>query len=188
MVFIKKAFDKRGKTIPKGKTKNQTSIENNGRSHKGCRCTFTIKTLYFLPIVIEIHVIMKKTHQCYGNILQGDKVSFVAHVLGALKDFILNILRLGLFVSQVMAKHHRNVQHLVETSGYFTKDTFLCEQDIHNITRKLTKETYNKHDNDVKSVCMWVQEYPYFLFYYQESGLEVGGELIGTNIAFTIEI
>ncbi len=35
---------------------------------------------------------------------------------------------------------------------------------------------------------MWVQENPYLLFYYQESGLEVGGKLIGTNIAFTIGI
>jgi hypothetical protein len=29
------------------------------------------------------------------------------------------------------------------------RDTFSCEQDIRNIARKLTKETYKKHDNDV---------------------------------------
>jgi hypothetical protein len=133
-------------------------------------------------------LLWKRTHKCHGNILQGDKFAFVAHVSRALKDFILEILQLGLFVSQVMAKHCKNVQHLVETNVYFTKDTFLCEQDICNIAGKLTKETYKKHDNDAKSVCMWVWKNMYLLFCYQESGLEVGGKLIGTNIVFTIGI
>jgi menaquinone-dependent protoporphyrinogen IX oxidase len=65
-------------------------------------------------------------------------------------------LRLNFYVSQVMKKHHRNVQHLVGFGGYLTMDTFLCEQDIRNIARKLIKETYKKHENDYQNVCLWV--------------------------------
>jgi hypothetical protein len=67
-------------------------------------------------------------------------------------------------------------------------DTFICEQDIWNIDEKLAKETYKKHENDVKSVSMWVQKNPNVLFYYQEIGFEVGGKLSSSNILFTIEI
>jgi hypothetical protein len=51
---------------------------------------------------------------------------------------------LGFFVSEVMVKHRKNMQELVETGGNLTKDTFLCEQDIQNIVEKLAKETYKK--------------------------------------------
>jgi hypothetical protein len=39
----------------------------------------------------------------------GDKITFVAPVSATLKDFVLDNLRLEIFVSQVMAKHHKNV-------------------------------------------------------------------------------
>jgi len=125
---------------------------------------------------------------CHGNILQGDKVVIVTHISIALKDFELDNLQLGLSVSQVMAKHHRNVQKLIETSKNLTKDTFLCEQDILTIARKLAKETYKKHENDVESVYMWAEDNPNVLFYYQKIGLEVGGMLSGNNIPFIIKI
>jgi hypothetical protein len=87
-----------------------------------------------------------------------------------------------------MAKYRKNVWELVETNGNLTRDTFLCEKDIRNIGKKLAKETYKKHENDAKSVRMWVQENQNVLFYYRESGSEVGGELLRSNIPFTIEI
>jgi hypothetical protein len=97
-------------------------------------------------------------------------------------------LWLGLFTSQVMAKHRRNVQYLVEIGGNLTKDTFLCEQDIWNIAKKLAKETLKKHDNDDKNVCIWVQKNPNILFHYQDNGSKVGGKLLGSNILVTIGI
>ncbi len=103
---------------------------------------------------------------CHGNILQGDKVAFATHVSRALKDFILENLQLNLFISQMMAKHHRNVQHLVKNSGYLIRDTFLCEQYMYNIVGKLVKDTYKKHENDVDNVHMWGRENPNLLFYY----------------------
>jgi hypothetical protein len=99
-----------------------------------------------------------------------------------------NNLQLRHFVSQMMAKHHKNVQKLVEIGKNMMKDTFLCEQDIWNIAEKLVMETYKKHENDVESVCMWVQKNPNILFYFQKIGTEVSGELLGSNIPFIIKI
>ncbi len=63
----------------------------------------------------------------HGNILQRDKVIIVARISVILKDFVLNNLQLGLSISQMMAKHHKNVHELLKTGGNLTKDTFLCE-------------------------------------------------------------
>jgi hypothetical protein len=90
----------------------------------------------------------------------------MAHVSRALKDFVLKNLQLGLFVSQIIVEHHRNVQHIVETSGCLTRDTILCEQNICHMEGKLAKETYKKHENHVENVRMWSQENPNVLFYY----------------------
>jgi hypothetical protein len=59
---------------------------------------------------------------------------------------------------------------------------------IWNITKNLAKETYKKHENNANNVHVWVWENPNVLFYYQESGSEVGGELSGSNIPFIVEI
>jgi hypothetical protein len=45
-----------------------------------------------------------------------------------------------------MAYHCKNVHEIVKTSENLTKDTFLCEQNIQNIAKKLAKETYKKHE------------------------------------------
>jgi hypothetical protein len=68
------------------------------------------------------------------------------------------------------------------------RDTFLCEQDIHNIVGKLTKETHKTHENDIYNVHTWIQEHLNVLFYYHESALEVGGKITDINILFTIRI
>jgi hypothetical protein len=54
-----------------------------------------------------------------------------------------------------MAKHCKNMKELVKIRRNLTKDTFLCEQDIRNIAKKLAKKTYKKHENNVESVHMW---------------------------------
>jgi hypothetical protein len=59
-----------------------------------------------------------------------------------MKEFIIVNLKLGFFVSQVMAKHYHNVQELVELSGNLMKNIFFYEQDITNIVGKLTRKSY----------------------------------------------
>jgi hypothetical protein len=63
-----------------------------------------------------------------------------------------------------MEKHHRNVHELVKTSRNLTKDTFLCEQNILNIVKKVTKETYKKHENDAKVFACGLKKTQMFCF------------------------
>jgi len=70
--------------------------------------------LYLIPSISETCYNEKKHINatrgfCHGNILEGDKVAFIALVSVTLKDFILNNLGLGLSISQMMAKHQQNV-------------------------------------------------------------------------------
>jgi hypothetical protein len=62
---------------------------------------------------------------------------------------------------------------------------FVSEQNIHNMSRKLTKETYKKDESDAKSVQMWVTKK---VFFYQEFNVQVEGNLHGGNMLFTIGI
>lgn len=56
-----------------------------------------------------------------------------------MKEFITVNLKLGFFVSQVMAKHYHNMQELVELSGNLMKDIFFYEQDSTNFVGKFTR-------------------------------------------------
>jgi hypothetical protein len=52
----------------------------------------------------------------------------------------------------------------------------------------LAKETYKQHDNDAKSVRMWVKDNADKIFYFQETSHEPTGKLSTQNIPFTISI
>ncbi len=105
-----------------------------------------------------------------------------------MKTFVLERLRLRLFVSQVMAKHRCHVKKITKASGVLSKDLFLCEQDICNVVGKSTKETYKQHDNDANNVRMWVKDNVDNVFYFQKTSHEPIGGLSTQNIPFTIGI
>ncbi len=65
---------------------------------------------------------------------------------------------------------------------------FLNEQDIHNMAGKQAKKTYRKHEDDAQSVQMWVVENKNKVFFYQESGIQIEGNLQSNNMPFTIRI
>jgi hypothetical protein len=86
-----------------------------------------------------------------------------------MKTFVLEDLCLGLFVSQIMAKHRCHVKKITKANGVLSKYLFLCEQDICNVVGKLAKETYKQHDNDAKNVKMWVKDNVDNVFYFQKT-------------------
>jgi len=89
---------------------------------------------------------------------------------------VLERLHLKLFVSQIMAKHRCHVKNITEASGVFSRNLFLCEQDIHNVVGKLAKQTYKRHDNDANNVKMWVKDNVENVFYFQKTSHEpIGG-------------
>ncbi len=87
-----------------------------------------------------------------------------------------------------MNKHKFQIKEIMENSGNLPRDFCLCEQDIHSMAGKLTKETYKKDENDAKSVRMWIIENRENVFLYQEFSVQVEGNLHGGNMPFTIGI
>jgi hypothetical protein len=95
-------------------------------------------------------------------------------------------LKLGLTVSQIMSKHRQHVKNIMLGTCELNRDMFLTKQDVKVLFGKLAQETYQLHNNDAKSVCMWVQQNTNLVFYYQEIGVEVDGGLTGQNMPFTL--
>jgi hypothetical protein len=109
-----------------------------------------------------------------------DKSTFATHLSKQMKDFVMEQLRLGLTLSQIMAKHTQHVKNIMLRTCEITGDKmFLTKQDVKVLSGKLAQETYYLHKNDVKSVCMWVEQNTNFVFYYQETRVEVDGGFTG---------
>jgi hypothetical protein len=87
----------------------------------------------------------------------GDKSTFATHLLEDIKDFVMEQLRLGLLMSQIMEKHKHHVKNMMLGTCELNRDMFFIEQDVKVLFGKLAQETYQLHKNDAKSVCMWVQ-------------------------------
>jgi len=68
------------------------------------------------------------------------------HVSEETRAFVLEHLKLGLSIYQVMNMHKCKVKEMMENNGELSRDLFLSEQDIHNLARELAKETYKKHE------------------------------------------
>jgi hypothetical protein len=81
-----------------------------------------------------------------------------------------------------MAKHRRNVQHLVATIGCFTHLSMQIKHMSHSW--KISKHIRNMRMMLRMFTCGLEKTQ---MFYYQESGLEVGSGLTSINILFTIK-
>ncbi len=84
----------------------------------------------------------------YECVKSGLRLAFYVHVSKETKAFMLEHLRLGHSVDQVMNKHKCRVKEMMENNGELSRDLFLSEQDIHNLAGKLAKKKYKKHEND----------------------------------------
>lgn len=124
---------------------------------------FIFKQFYLNPSVGDIwyatfqHVIKdgRIVHICVKS---GLRSVFFMHVLEETRAFVLEHLRLGLSIYQVMNKHKCRVKEMMENYNELPRNLFLNGQDIINLARKLAKKTYKKHENDAHSVWMWVVE------------------------------
>jgi hypothetical protein len=196
MYHMKRKLDAKGKYVPNGKghTGPRTSARMRGSGQRrGCQCGFVVKRLYLLPAVAEItyhemkHVNLKGFF-CHGATKSGHKSRFSSHLSAHVREFIMSHLRLGLSIPQIMAKHRQRFMEVCERGEELTRDLFISEQDIRNVAGRLAIETYKRDNNDAKSVRMWVQEHPFLVFYYKESGVHVRGAITRENIPFTIGI
>jgi hypothetical protein len=99
----------------------------------------------------------------------GDTSTFATHSSKHIKDFVMEQLRLGLTMSQIMENHRQHVKNIMLGTCELNRDMFLTKQDVRVLFEKLAQETYQLHKNDAKSVCMWVQQKTNSMFYYQET-------------------
>jgi hypothetical protein len=88
-----------------------------GSIKRTCRAEFTIKTLYLFKHVSKLffiqqnHVNQDGLH-VHGDLNMGDRSTFVSHLLKQIKDFVMEQLRLGFIVSQIIVKHKQHVKNI----------------------------------------------------------------------------
>jgi hypothetical protein len=184
-----KKTNKGNETTNQGHKGPQTSMKKRGNSHKKGCCSFIMKRFYLCPTFVEVcyatfEHISKLGIVVHGSVKFGYMPTFSADVSEETRAFVLENLRLGLSIYQVTNKHKSRVKEIMENNKDLSRDLFLCEQDIHNMVGKLAKGMYKKHENDAKSVQMWVFKNKDNVFLYQESKVEVEGTLQGCNMPF----
>jgi hypothetical protein len=72
----------------------------------------------------------------------GDRSTFAAHSSKQIKDFVMEQLRLGLTMSQIMANHWQHVKNIMLGTCELNRDMFLTEQDVRVLFEKLARKTY----------------------------------------------
>jgi hypothetical protein len=60
----------------------------------------------------------------------GDKSAFATHLLEKIKDFVMEQLKLGLIMSQIMAKHKAHVKNIMLGTCDLNRDMFFTKQNI----------------------------------------------------------
>ena len=118
---------------------------------------------------------------CHGAMKSGHKSRYCGHLSADVREFIMRHLRLGLSIPQIMGQHRKRFMEVCKRGEELTRDLFIFEQDIRNVAGRLAIETYKRDNNDAKSVRMWVQENPFLVFYYKESGVHVRGAITRDN-------
>jgi hypothetical protein len=145
-----KKLDIDGKIIPSGTSHKGTQDSRKkwgGFIKRGCKVKFTIKTLYLFKHVLELcfiqrnHVNQNGLH-LHGDLKMGDKSTFATHLFEQIKDFVMEQLRLGFTVFQIMAKHRQHVNNIMLRTCELNRNMFLTKQDVKVLSRKLAQETY----------------------------------------------
>lgn len=85
---------------------------------------------------------------------KGTKAHFMHHLSRHMVQWVHEQLQSGLGVSHIMIKHKCHVKEIVDMMGDLIRDIFIFEENAQNIYGKCVEETYKRHANDAKRVCM----------------------------------
>jgi hypothetical protein len=72
----------------------------------------------------------------------GDIFTFFAHLSQEIKDFVMEQLRLGFTLFQIMTKHRQHVKIVMLGTCELNRNMFLIEQDVRVLFGKLAQKTY----------------------------------------------
>lgn len=159
-----------GKKKRIGKTQTGKSIK------RGCLCAFYAKQPYSDNTICQLIYRHSDHSNKDGVVVHGVSVTGLKDSLGStisdgMKQYLSNLLWLGLSPSQVMAQHKAFVKDLAMKNGSVTRDTFVMAHDVRNLAKVRHEALWQKHSSDPVSVKMWVDENPEAVFCYQEHGL-----------------
>jgi hypothetical protein len=99
---------------------------------KGCRIEFTVKTLYLFKHVSKLcfiqqnHINQEGLH-VHEDLKMGGIYIFVVHLSQQIKDFVMEKLKLGFTMSQIMAKHKEHVKNIMLVTCELNKYMFIIE-------------------------------------------------------------
>jgi hypothetical protein len=109
------------------------------------------------PHIVELRVhkerdINKEGVVVHGELKVGDRGAISAHLSPIIRKFVDNCLRENYIVHQIMKKHLKFLQKWSADGNVITRSLLITPKDIHNISWKLTMETWMLHPNDVQNV------------------------------------
>ncbi len=90
----------------------------------------------------------------HGDLKMGDRFTFIAHLSQEMKDFLMEQLRFGFTLFQIMTKHRQHVKNIMLGTCSLNTYMFFIEQDVKVLSGKLAQKTYWLHKNDAKNVCV----------------------------------
>ncbi len=182
-------------TTTKPKAKRDSRKKWGESIKRGCKASFTVKSLYHLPHISEICIIHPRHTNdrglvVHGDLKIGDRSALQAHLSQEMIEKVQGWIREGYSVAQIMDKHLEDLQVRFRKGSFdVDRDVFLEEQDVYNLANGVYGETWRLHKHDASSVRMWVQRNPHEWFYYKETTTEeVRGALTGSNMPFTLGI
>jgi hypothetical protein len=160
---------------------------------KNCQVSISVKTLLLDPNVTKMTIVNARHVNCdglviHGELKAGEHCAHFACFSLEMRNFISQCLHLPLAPLQIMAKHIHFLKSKRAARKEITQDLIVTTQDIWNVIKELSKETYMLHQNDAQSVRMWRQRNPNDVFYYRKICAFVARELNSQNMSFTLRI
>ena len=130
----------------KPKKKTIVSKIQAGMSMKrGCQCNFVGKQLMVDETLctISFHCMdhyNREGKPCHYGDFGGQRSGLSGRLSHVTKQWIIDTLRSGKSLAQVMAEHKAEVMRLVENNLPASRHTFIMPSDVYNIANKLAKE------------------------------------------------
>ncbi len=94
-----------------------------------------------LCFIQQNHVNQDDLH-VHRDLKMGDRFTFVAHLSQEIEDFVMEQLRLGFTLFQIMTKHRQHVKIVMLGTCELNRNMFLIEQDVRVLFGKLAQKTY----------------------------------------------
>ncbi len=84
----------------------------------------------------------------HKDLKMGERFAFATHLSQKIKDFAMEQLRLGLTVSQLIAKHRGDVKNIMLRTCELNINMFFTKQDVKALSGKLVQ----KHTNYIRTM------------------------------------